>query len=216
MHPHILFPNNQYSVYIDGNIGLRGNHLFKRVQELITNQALLSVAKHPIRDCVYDEAEECLRLNKSDTIQILNQVIFLKNKAYPRSNGLIESGIIFRKHHNPELIDLMNSWWSLFSKFQTRDQLSFNYILWEKEFSDLEYFFDRDVNQLRNSSDYIFELHNYEKVEQDINEKVDRSIIHRVFIRFKRYSRDFIVFINRFAKNPLYQFIIKQILRIKF
>ena len=174
------------------------------------------MAKHPFRDCVYDEAEECIRLNKSDTLQILNQVIFFKNKDYPRSNGLIEAGIIFRKHHNPELIDLMNSWWSLFSKFPTRDQLCFNYILWEKEFSDLEYFFDRDVNQLRKSSDYIFKLHNYQKVEQDINEKIHRSIIHRVFIRFKRYSRGFIVFINRFAKYPIYQFIIEQILRIKY
>ena len=97
MHPHILFPNNQYSVYIDGNIGLKGNHLFKRVQELITNQTLLSMAKHPYRDCVYDEAEECLRLNNSDKIQILNQVIFLKNEDYPQSNGLIEANIIFRK-----------------------------------------------------------------------------------------------------------------------
>lgn len=216
MHPHILFPSNQYSIYIDGNIGLRGNHLFKRVQELISNGILLSMAKHPFRDCVYDEAEECLRLNKSDTLQILNQVIFLKNKAYPRSNGLIEANIIFRKHHNPELIDLMESWWSTFCKFPTRDQLIFNYILWEKEFSGLEYFFNQDDNQLRKSSDYIFKLHNYEKVEQDINQKFDQSIINQAFIRFKRYSRDFIVFINRFAEYPLYQFIIKKILRIKF
>ena len=100
------------------------------------------MAKHPHRDCVYDEAEECLRLNNSDKIQILNQVIFLKNEDYPQSNGLIEANIIFREHHNPELIDLMNSWWSIFCKFPTRDQLVFNYILWEKAFFDLEYFFD--------------------------------------------------------------------------
>ena len=98
MNPHLLFKNYRYSIYIDGNISIVGEHLFKRVVDLISNKIKISMSKHYERDCIYAEAKECIRLLKSDPKKQLSKLNTL-GKGYPESNGLVASGLIFREHN---------------------------------------------------------------------------------------------------------------------
>ena len=130
-HPHILFPNYQYSVWIDGNINICGPFLFKRLAYLIKKGALISVPSHPIRNCIYQEAQKLKRVKK-DFLEIIDkQVTLLQEKGFPKKNGLNETNIVFRLHNNKECVKMMEEWWWWIENYSRRDQLSFNYVLWK-------------------------------------------------------------------------------------
>lgn len=133
--PHVLFPDYQYSIWVDGDIDIIGN-----INELIDryfsnpNNELVTF-KHPERDCIYAEAEVCKKFLKDD-IEIINkQISRYKKLGMPEHQGLIESGVILRKHNNQSVINLMEAWWSEVKNFSRRDQLSFNFVAWKYNFS---------------------------------------------------------------------------------
>jgi hypothetical protein len=158
MHPHILFPENKYSVYIDGNIQITGSHLYDRVLELIKANAVLSLITHPDRVCVYKEAEVCVNNGLDSTLRIWRYIAFLKKRQYPSNNGLIEANIIFRMHKIKPIIQLMEEWWKFFRKFSYRDQLTLPYVLWKNKTSYVPFFEEEGVN-VRNHPDYAFFSH---------------------------------------------------------
>jgi len=86
--------------------------------------------KHKYRDCIYDEINECVRLNKEsiDNAHRLEQ--FLQDNKYPKNNGLIESTVLVRKN-NLAVNKLMDDWYNMLFLYSRRDQLSFNYCLWK-------------------------------------------------------------------------------------
>ena len=56
---------------------------------------------------------------------------FLKKKGMPRHYGLNETNVIYRKHTESSIINLMESWWNCIRDISKRDQLSFSYVLWK-------------------------------------------------------------------------------------
>lgn len=133
--PHILFPNYQYSVWVDGSIDIIGN-----VNELLEKYFLkanhvLVTFKHPLRDCIYVEAETCKKLLKDDIDIIDKQIDRYKKFGLPEHVGLIESNVMLRKHNNQSVIELMEAWWYEVNNFSKRDQLSFNFVAWRYKFS---------------------------------------------------------------------------------
>ena len=63
---------------------------------------LMMCINHPDRDCVYQEAEAVIELKKDIRKHCFNpdqQSILDEN--YPKNNGMIASGILYRKHNNP-------------------------------------------------------------------------------------------------------------------
>ena len=44
---------------------------------------------------------------------------------------MIQSGILFRKHNNKNVIEFQEKWWNEVLTKSKRDQLSFNYIKWK-------------------------------------------------------------------------------------
>ena len=98
---------------------------------------------HPDRDCIYQEAEAVVELKK-DTENIVSiQIHKYLGENYPKNNGMIASGILYRTHNDPVVKELMNEWWNEVKLMSRRDQLSFNYVCWKKEFQysicDLDY-----------------------------------------------------------------------------
>jgi hypothetical protein len=137
MLPHKYFPKYKYSVYIDGNIDIIGD-IEKLINEyLIEKEYKLAVPKHPKRNCLYEEAEVCINYKKDNAEIINKQINKYKKDNFPKDLGLTENNIIFRKHNDPEVINLMEDWWSEFNKFSQRDQLSFLYMIWKNNFNYL-------------------------------------------------------------------------------
>lgn len=140
-HPHILLKQYEYSIWLDGNINVTGNFLFDKAKECIKEHRILSVPKHPSRNCIYDEAIVVKAFGKDISEIIDNEIAKLRNLNYPKNAGLNETNIIFRYHNEKKCIDIMEDWFSWIKQFSRRDQLSFNYVLWKhnyemKNFSD--------------------------------------------------------------------------------
>lgn len=128
MHPHVLFPQYEKSLYVDGNV----NILTKYYSNLIsnTNQKFL-LPIHYKNNCIYKELDYILELNRETKEKIEKLREKYRSENMPEELGLSENNIIFRKHNDPKIINLMEQWWYMVENFSRRDQASFMYVLWK-------------------------------------------------------------------------------------
>lgn len=134
-HPHVLFPEYDYSVWIDGSLKVIAD-----VMPIIGSMGEAWFGVHTIQngiDCVYDSiyAEIAEKAEKGD---ILRQIRYYKRQGYPAHNGMYETGVLIRKHNNDRCIKTMEYWWKQMSHFTLRDQMSINYVLWKNKISESE------------------------------------------------------------------------------
>lgn len=154
MHPHLILPQYEYSIYIDGNI------------EIITDfsEYLYDINKygfvfhnHYKRNCIYSEIDECIRQKKCSISQLESYRKKLQYAGMPYGYGLLEAPIIVRKHFEPQCISVMNQWWDEYYKFIKRDQIALIYVLWKNGIKPDE------VNQLGRDihANYSFIQHSH-------------------------------------------------------
>ena len=138
--PHLLFPDVDATVWIDGNIYLReGIDVEEMVKELLGDNDIV-LFKHPTRDCLYQEAIVCKNLyidRVKDEVDkaIDEQIYFYEFNKFPNHFGLWETGVMIRRN-NDKMKQFNEKWWSHISMFSNRDQLSFPYVV--KELPDVK------------------------------------------------------------------------------
>jgi len=133
LHPHLLFPDYDWSIWVDGSL-LITDDLIKLINETIQNKAVFGIYKHAKRNCLYQAAQNCIDKDKDSRIIIEKQIDTYKSYGYPQNNGLVASGVMVRKHNDPQIINLMNNWWNEINNHSRRDQISFNYVCWKMHF----------------------------------------------------------------------------------
>lgn len=119
--PH-HFIDTEYSIYLDANI-----ELLVEPQVLIDEYLKykdIAVFNHIGRQCVYDEADACVQLGKEDPKILAEQIKSYAKQGYPQQNGLMECGVIIRRH-TERINDLNEKWWAHYCRYGRRDQLSF-------------------------------------------------------------------------------------------
>jgi hypothetical protein len=127
MMPHKLFPGYDYSLWIDGSIEIIGDYTVSQLVEKYMQDADMVVFKHRLRNCIYDEAWECIKQGRGDKNAIYRQVNKYTQEGYPSNNGLVEAGILLRRHN--EAVKAFNeAWWEEVCNYSTRDQISFDYL----------------------------------------------------------------------------------------
>lgn len=128
IHPHIIFPDYKYSIYIDGNI-----QPISDLTEFVNRISNYGMAfhRHSVRDCVYEEAETLKLFNIDKTQLIENQINCYIDNGMPKHYGLVECPVIAREHNKDICIRIMHEWWSEFLKYTRRDQLSLPYVLYK-------------------------------------------------------------------------------------
>jgi hypothetical protein len=126
--PSLYLPEYRASMYVDSNLELRGA-LAATVRSSLEGAAM-SCARHPLRQCVYDEIACCQREGKITQAQSLALVAEFEAAGYPRKAGLYENNIIVRAHDSTEVASLMQDWWAMYERGPRRDQLSLNYLAW--------------------------------------------------------------------------------------
>jgi len=131
--PHKYLSEYDYSLYIDGNFRIRGD-IEEYILRFSKGNPMICIV-HPERDCIYEEAKVCVAQKKDSEDVIRNQIRKYNSENYPTNFGLIAGGILFRKHNNPNVIKVMNSWWREVKSQSRRDQLSFNYACWKNNFN---------------------------------------------------------------------------------
>ena len=134
LHPHILFPEHERSVYVDSNINILSNEFFDDINIAIKESKKISLGPHYSRNCIYDELDACLKFEKDDPEIMKEQINLIRKDGFPENHGLFENNIIYREHHDPDVIKIMNDWWWWIENYSRRDQLSFTYVLWKNNF----------------------------------------------------------------------------------
>ena len=128
MHPHILFPDYEQSLYVDGNVNILTPYYSKLIAQTKLNMLL---PEHYQNNCVYKELDYIVELNK----ETKEKIDVLRNKyrqeQMPEKLGLTENNIIFRKHKEPQIIKIMEEWWQMVENYSKRDQASFMYVIWK-------------------------------------------------------------------------------------
>ena len=162
---HEYVSDYEQSIYIDGNFLIIGP-----VDDLVTNYLLdkdLAAFSHENtsdkRNCIYDEYDAILELSQqkkisADPEKMKSFIEKLIQEGYPKKNGLIKGGVLARNHNKKEVIELMEFWWSLVEKYSKRDQLSFNYAAWKKDFS-----YAQVPGDIRKNNKYVFWLGRHRK-----------------------------------------------------
>ena len=149
--PHLYLQDYEYSVFIDGNMGVRGN-LDDLVDKYLSdsNVAFFSHKNNKLdsRDCAYKEAQTIIDLGaknmkltpgrgmynyKDNPKIIVNQFDKYAKLGYPQHNGLITGMVILRRHNEKDCIKVMEDWWKEIKYGSKRDQLSFNYCAWKND-----------------------------------------------------------------------------------
>jgi len=177
LHPHILFPEYEKSIYIDGNLNLLNRGLFNDVEKAIKESRKMSIAPHSERDCLYDEFAECIVLGKDNKEVMEKQRELIEKDGFPKRNGLFETNIIYREHHDDKIIAVMNDWWRWVENYSRRDQLSLTYVLWKhsmriKPLSDKTYR-NSDTVEFRYGDKHITKeelILQKEKLQQEIHD----------------------------------------------
>ena len=131
--PHRYLREYDISIWIDGSMQVQGD-LQKFIQQYDLYKCPLYTRIHPSRHCIYDEAEACMRMNKGSCQEIVEQISKYKKEGYPENAGMVETGILLRKHNDMKCQMFDNMWASELLLHSHRDQLSFNYVCWKMHF----------------------------------------------------------------------------------
>lgn len=131
--PHRYLNQYDISVWVDGNIEITGD-INKFIDQYDLEKIPFYTRVHPVRDCIYDEAQTCKSLGKDSVKKIDEQVKRYESEGYPKHIGMVETCIILRKHNDPKCIEICNAWATELLLNSHRDQLSFNYVCWKRHF----------------------------------------------------------------------------------
>jgi hypothetical protein len=83
-----------------------------------------SAPKHPLRNCVYVEALDCIIAKRGNKDEVEKQMNEYKKLGIPARNGIIQSGLLMREN-KPEVIELCEDWWEELKTRSIRDQIAF-------------------------------------------------------------------------------------------
>lgn len=114
----------QYSMWIDASF-LINKDLNDWWEERFVSP--FAAAKHPLRSCVYHEANSCIVNNRGDNGKVVAQIERYRSLGFPQHTGVITSGILLREN-TPDCIKLHEEWWKELSEQSVRDQLSFAFV----------------------------------------------------------------------------------------
>ena len=146
--PHRLFPDYEYSLWLDGNIKVIGdvNELLDYLNDC--NYATFDHLQNQLdsRGCIYEEGSTILQLGQNNMMRspergtknykdnpdvIKRQMDRYKEEGYPQNNGLVVQMEVLRRHNKKDVIQAMEDHWVELKYNSKREQLSFNYIAWK-------------------------------------------------------------------------------------
>ena len=133
--PHRFLSQYEASIYIDANIEIIKSPIDIFLSCLSENT--FAFPDHFLRDSIYDEAHILLRSGRLKFYEALKQMICYRNSGFISQVKMGEHNILFRAHSKTAVI--MESWWSEYVKYPTRDQLSLAFVMWRDGFNDFIY-----------------------------------------------------------------------------
>ena len=145
MFPEKFLQKGGTSVWVDAKYEIKDD--LREYIKLYGKTENILCYPHPVRDCIYQEADTCIKDKRIDFESMHYQVEQYKKNGYPIHSGLYETGCIVRNHNDKEVQTLMQAWWNEIEKFTHRDQISFPYAC--REMNVYPDICDLDINNNR-------------------------------------------------------------------
>jgi len=125
--PHRYLPQFEWSLYVDTTVKFKMDP--SRILDLHASRDMNFWSfRHPWRRCVFEEAEEVIRLGYDDERRVREQMDYYSRQGHPRNAGLSANGVLLRRHNDPAVIEHSELWFEHVLRFSKRDQLSFDFI----------------------------------------------------------------------------------------
>lgn len=81
-------------MWIDSNIQIVDKKFEDLITNLIDNGSIMAQIDHPMLNCIYDNAKQCIIRRKDDMKSIMKIVKLLKTENNPYDNVITETNII--------------------------------------------------------------------------------------------------------------------------
>lgn len=131
--PHKYLKEYKYSFWMDGSFKIKGS-IREYIYKFIKASSPMLCVVHTERDSIYDEYERSLFQPRYPKVIMKAQVDSYRERGFPDNYGMGVMGVIFRNHHDKNVIQVMEDWWDEIIKFTNQDQLSFAYVCWKNDF----------------------------------------------------------------------------------
>ncbi len=118
--------DTEYSIWVDGNI-----ELIEEPEVLIEKYMKdtdIFMFRHETRDCIYDEAVECVKRKLDTPENIREQVVAYEEAGFAKHKGVFIGHFIIRRH-TPKIEEFNNAWWSEYCRYSVRDQIAMPYAI---------------------------------------------------------------------------------------
>lgn len=130
MHPAELFPEYDYTIYIDGNIKLIST--ISNFVERINSTTGLAIHKHCANNCIYDEYKTCRAYGKGDNKNLKKQIKMYEKEGFPHQYGLLECNVLVYDIKNKKSKSIFDDWWNEYLNSESmRDQIALPFVLWK-------------------------------------------------------------------------------------
>ncbi len=132
--PHVYLAQYDRSLYLDNTVRLKAAPKRFFDDYLAPAKSPLVCFRHHERDCIYEEAKAVLALGFDTPERVNPQMALYRYLGYPAKNGLAKSTLLLRRHHDPALRRVMDSWQEQIFCHSRRDQLSMLPACWFERF----------------------------------------------------------------------------------
>lgn len=136
MHPHLLLPEYDYTIYIDGNFTIKGD--LKEYINLFSRGKSMLLFPHSSRSTLAEEVraikELRLRIDPNIRNEYDEQIEQYMSEGYNDDEPLVENGCMVRSNRDEKLNAVMEDWWNELSTKTARDQLSIGYVCWKNHY----------------------------------------------------------------------------------
>ncbi|MFG0729879.1 glycosyltransferase domain-containing protein [Photobacterium damselae] len=175
MVPHRLFPNYDVSIWIDGNISIKGEI------SMLLNDALkkgnIASYDHWGRNNIYQEFQECALIGHDFAWILDKQLKYYKDAGF-ESNSLFETNVLIRRHNDHNVKKTMELWLEHYDTFGKRDQYSFTFVCFKNN--------EHIVSLGRHDPRYIkkyFDYHGHLSTKRTIKLRMKR-LLNLIYLRF--------------------------------
>ena len=139
IYPFDILKKYEISILVGGQTSILCD-IGEFMKSHLPEEYSLAISRHPERDCLYEEAKIVIILKKDSKQVVEQQIKKYRKEGMPEHAGLIESGVIIRRHNNKNVKRHCKLWLFEVNRHSQRDQISFPYILWKHKLINPYYF----------------------------------------------------------------------------
>lgn len=130
-HPHILFPQYEYSIWLDPYVMLKDKCLLDHLHRSMHKNMLIMLTPHPRHRTMQQRLESSLQSKHDKHGRIADQIMRYYDEGLPGSAVFYDSGILVRYNLNTAINKANEAWWNEIINGVKGDQLSLPYIIWK-------------------------------------------------------------------------------------